>query len=117
MQAIEHIRHPIAQRLVGMNIQDQAAIDAALIALDGTPDKSRLGGNALVAVSLACVHAAAVSRAVTSVELILTSDPARQPGRDLLRDGQLRIPDGPGWGLDIAALSAATGADFRPIGI
>jgi len=67
--------------------------------------------------TLACVHAAAVSRAVTSVELILTSDPARQPGRDLLRDGQLRIPDGPGWGLDIAALSAATGADFRPIGI
>lgn len=67
--------------------------------------------------TLACVHAAAVSRAVTSVELILTSDPARQPGRDLLRDGQMRIPEGPGWGLDIAALSAATGAEFRPIGI
>jgi galactonate dehydratase len=66
--------------------------------------------------TLACVHAAAVSRAVTSVELILTSDPARQPGRELLRDGQLRIPDGPGWGLDIAALSAATGAEFRTIG-
>ena len=67
--------------------------------------------------TLACVHAAAVSRAVTSVELIFTSDPARQPGRDLLRDGQMRIPEGPGWGLDIAALSAATGAEFRPIGI
>ncbi|MFM9080880.1 MAG: mandelate racemase/muconate lactonizing enzyme family protein [Opitutaceae bacterium] len=67
--------------------------------------------------TLACVHAAAVSRAVTSVELILTSDPARQPGRELLRDGQLRIPDGPGWGIDLTALSAATGAQFRPIGI
>ncbi len=64
MQAIEHIRHPIAQRLVGMNIQDQAAIDAALIALDGTADKSRLGGNAIVAVSLACVHAAAAAHGV-----------------------------------------------------
>lgn len=64
MQAIEHMRHPIAQRLVGMNIQDQAAIDAALIALDGTADKSRLGGNAIVAVSLACVHAAAAAHGV-----------------------------------------------------
>lgn len=52
----------------------------------------------------AAVHAAAVSAAVTSVELILTSDPARQPGRELLRDGRLGIPAGPGWGLpaDIA---------------
>lgn len=65
--------------------------------------------------TLAAVHAAAVSRAVTSVELILTSDPARQPGRELLRDGRLRIPDGPGWGLDLAQLSATTGARFGAI--
>ena len=65
--------------------------------------------------TLATVHAAAVSRAVTSVELILTSDPARQPGRDLLRDGKLRITDGPGWGLDISRLSTATGARFAEL--
>lgn len=47
----------------------------------------------------ASLHAAAVSPAVTSTELILTSDPQRQPGRELLQDGKLRIPDGPGWGL------------------
>lgn len=47
----------------------------------------------------AALQAAALSPAVTSLELILTSDPARQPCRELLRDGALRLPDGPGWGL------------------
>jgi galactonate dehydratase len=47
----------------------------------------------------ASLHAAAISSAVTSTELIFTSDPQRQPGRELLNDGKLRIPDGPGWGL------------------
>ena len=43
---------------------DQAAVDAAMIRLDGTPDKSKLGGNAIVAVSLACLHAAAAEAGV-----------------------------------------------------
>ena len=47
----------------------------------------------------AALHAAAISPAVTSLELILTSDPARQPGRDLLTAGNLRIPQATGWGL------------------
>lgn len=63
----------------------------------------------------AALHAAAVSRAVTSIELILTSDPARQPGREWLADGRLRIPRAPGWGLSMAQLSAQTGARFRPV--
>ena len=63
----------------------------------------------------AALHAAAVSRAVTSVELILTSDPARQPGREWLADGRLRIPRTPGWGLSLEQLSAQTGARFTPI--
>jgi galactonate dehydratase len=45
------------------------------------------------------LQAAALSPAVTSLELILTSEPARQPGRDLLAAGRLRIPDAAGWGL------------------
>jgi galactonate dehydratase len=61
------------------------------------------------------VHAAAVSRAVTSVELILTSDAARQPGRELLSQGRLRIPRAPGWGLSLDELVAQTGARFKPI--
>jgi enolase len=58
-QAVSNVNGPIAGALRGMGVADQAAVDAALIRLDGTPDKSRLGGNAIVAVSLACLHAAA----------------------------------------------------------
>jgi enolase len=49
----------IAERLRGLDAADQTAVDQALIDLDGTPNKSRLGGNALIAVSMATVHAAA----------------------------------------------------------
>ena len=58
-RAVASVNGAIAAKLRGLPIADQAGIDAALIALDGTPDKSRLGGNAMVAVSLACLHAAA----------------------------------------------------------
>ena len=50
----------VAPALLGVDAADQAAVDARLIALDGTPQKSRLGGNALVAASLAVCRAAAV---------------------------------------------------------
>ena len=58
-QALRGIEREIAPALLGRDAADQAGIDAALIALDGTPYKSRLGGNALVATSLAVLHAAA----------------------------------------------------------
>lgn len=57
--ALAGVRDEIAPALAGRDARDQAGIDAALIALDGTPTKARLGGNALVAVSLAVLHAAA----------------------------------------------------------
>lgn len=60
-QAVRNVNGPIAAALCGMDAADQAAVDAALIQLDGTPDKSKLGGNAIVAVSLACLHAAAAA--------------------------------------------------------
>jgi galactonate dehydratase len=63
----------------------------------------------------AAVHAAAVSRGVTSVELILTSDAGRQPGRELLAEGRLRVPRTAGWGISAANLAAQTGARFRAI--
>jgi enolase len=59
--AVAAVNGEIAAMLAGMNAADQAAIDARLIALDGTPDKSRLGGNAMIAVSLAVAHAAAAA--------------------------------------------------------
>jgi enolase len=60
-QALAGIRDEIAPALRGMDAQAQEAVDGALIALDGTPDKARLGGNALVAVSLGVLQAAARS--------------------------------------------------------
>ena len=59
--AIANVNGPIARALVGMDACDQAAVDAALIALDGTPNKARLGGNATIATSLAVLHAAAAA--------------------------------------------------------
>ena len=57
--ALQGIRAEIAPAVVGLDPFDQAALDAKLIALDDTPNKARLGGNALTAVSLAALHAAA----------------------------------------------------------
>ena len=59
--AVENINTEIAQALAMMNAMDQADIDRALLKLDGTPNKSRLGANAILAVSLANAKAAAAS--------------------------------------------------------
>ncbi len=57
--AVQSVNSEIGPRLRGMDAENQAAVDAALIALDGTPNKSRLGGNAMVAASMSVAHAAA----------------------------------------------------------
>jgi len=62
IQAIASVSGPIRGALEGRDALDQAGIDAALVALDGTPNKASLGGNATVAVSLAVAHAAAAAR-------------------------------------------------------
>ncbi|MDF1827320.1 MAG: phosphopyruvate hydratase [Legionellaceae bacterium] len=59
LKAVQHINQEISQALQGMSVDDQAALDAKLCALDGTKNKSRLGANALLAVSLASARAAA----------------------------------------------------------
>lgn len=58
-KAVSNVNTEIRYAIRGMNILDQPAIDAALIALDGTPNKSRLGANAILGVSLAAARAAA----------------------------------------------------------
>ncbi len=60
-RAVEHVRGEIQDSLLGMEVEDQEAIDSALCALDGTPNKARLGANAILSVSLACAQAAARS--------------------------------------------------------
>jgi enolase 1/2/3 len=58
-RAVGNVNGEIAAAVLGMEASGQAALDRALITLDGTPDKSRLGANAVLAVSLAAAHAAA----------------------------------------------------------
>ena len=59
--AVKNVNTEIAECLIGMNVLDQVAIDKAMIELDGTPNKSRLGANAILGASLACAKAAAES--------------------------------------------------------
>ena len=60
-KAVSNVNTEIAEALIGMNALDQPAIDKLLIDLDGTPNKSRLGANAILGASLACAKAAAES--------------------------------------------------------
>ena len=61
LTAVKNVNTEIAECLVGMNVLDQVAIDKAMIALDGTPNKTKLGANAILGASLACAKAAAES--------------------------------------------------------
>jgi enolase len=64
LKAVNAVNTEIADAIIGMDASTQSVIDAALIELDGTPNKSRLGGNAILGVSLAVAHAAANSAGV-----------------------------------------------------
>ncbi len=61
LKAVHHIQRSIAPKLIGMDVLEQRKIDERLIRLDGTPNKARLGANAILGVSLACARAAASS--------------------------------------------------------
>ena len=59
MQAVANVNGELAAAATGLDASDQRALDDALVALDGTANKSRLGANAILGVSLACAHASA----------------------------------------------------------
>ncbi len=61
-KALANVRLEVAPALIGSDALDQRGVDEKLIALDGTPNKGRLGGNALIATSMAVLHAAAASQ-------------------------------------------------------
>lgn len=82
LKAVHNVNTEIKERLLGMNALDQVAIDTAMIALDGTPNKGRLGANAILGVSLAVAKAAAEALGhplyhsiISSV--VLTTPPSR----------------------------------------
>ncbi len=59
LRAVENVNTEIAEALAGLDVEEQAFIDQTLIEIDGTENKSRLGANAMLAVSMACARAAA----------------------------------------------------------
>lgn len=62
MKAVDNVNTAIASRTVGMDVMNQRSIDQAMINLDGTANKSKLGANAMLAVSMACAHAASIAK-------------------------------------------------------
>jgi enolase len=60
LTAVSHVNEQLSRQVIGMEVSDQAAVDRALIELDGTKNKGRLGANAILGVSLAVAKAAAV---------------------------------------------------------
>ncbi len=69
-QAVDHVNNECAQAVIGLDACDQRAVDAALIAADGTPNKGKLGANAILGVSLAVAHAAAMSSGLDLYEYL-----------------------------------------------
>jgi len=89
-KAVAAVNDEIARALNGIDACDQATLDAELIALDGTPDKRRLGGNAIVAVSMAAAHAAAASRGLPLWKHLL-GDAAPDAGGALIPLPEIQI--------------------------
>ena len=96
-KAVQNVNRLIAPKLKGMDVTDLRAIDQVMIELDGTKNKERLGGNAIVAVSLAAAKAGAVAKGVELHEHL-------GPGSRLLPMPMMNIINGgkhAGTGLNI----------------
>ncbi|NOZ32644.1 MAG: phosphopyruvate hydratase [Alphaproteobacteria bacterium] len=78
-KAVANINGEIGHGLRGTNAADQAAVDGVLIELDGTRDKSRLGANATIAVSMAVAHAAAADQGLALWQYLLKDQPPVLP--------------------------------------
>ncbi len=79
LQAVNNANTLIADAVRGMDAREQAAIDGVMIELDGTPNKGRLGANAILGVSLAVAHAAAASQGLPFYRYLGGDDAARLP--------------------------------------
>ena len=77
--AVRNVREEIAPAMRGLDVTNQAGLDQALVDLDGTHNRGRLGGNALIAVSLAALHAAAGAAGLPLWRYLLGDRPALLP--------------------------------------
>ena len=82
LKAVENVNVEIAEALQGMNVLDQTSIDKLLIELDGTPNKTRLGANAILGVSLACAKAGSLATGQSLYNYIGGCNAKTLPGAD-----------------------------------
>jgi enolase len=89
-KAIDNVNRIIAQNIKGMDVQDQVGIDAKLIQLDGTENKSNLGANAILGVSIACAQAASNSLGIPLYRYIggLNANTLPTPMMNILNGGK-----------------------------
>jgi len=78
-KAVDHVNTEICEAILGLDVSEQAHIDHVLIDLDGTDNKSRLGANAILAVSVACAKAAAEESGLSLYRYFGGSGPRRMP--------------------------------------
>ena len=88
LTAVANVNEKIASRIRGLDAADQQTLDQAMIDLDGTPDKSSLGANAVLAVSLAVAHAAAQSAHLPLYRYLGSSVILPTPMLNLLNGGR-----------------------------
>ncbi len=79
LKAVENINGEIREALLGVDASDQAKVDQAMIDLDGTPNKARLGANALLAVSMATAKAVAADKGLPLYRYLATGDEFQMP--------------------------------------
>jgi enolase len=78
-KAVDHVNTEICEAVLGLDVSEQAHIDRLLVELDGTENKSRLGANAILAVSVACAKAAAEESGLSLYRYLGGSAPKRMP--------------------------------------
>lgn len=87
LNAVSHVEGLIAKNLQGIGLEDQEAIDHRLIQLDGTPNKKRLGANAILGVSLACAHCMAAIEKKPLYQLLSSTPIMPLPMMNILNGG------------------------------
>lgn len=95
LKAVANVNGPIAKALIGKDVTKQEALDRLMLRLDGTPNKAKLGANAILAVSLACARAAALASGLPlyryirkSYKLLATSYKLPVPTMNILNGGR-----------------------------
>lgn len=88
LKAVSNVNDIIAEGIIGLDAKNQEEIDKAMLSLDGTPDKSTLGANAILAVSLANAHAAAASSGVPLFKYLGDGVVLPSPMLNLLNGGR-----------------------------